>query len=185
MKNNLLPARILTAARRVLVRDGADRLTLAAVAAEAGVTVGGVRYHYANKRALLEALVSDFVSAFDSVLAEAAGEPGARTRAYIDGTFATTPNDTGEGTAPTAGILAAIAVDTDLLQPLRAHYDRWQRLLDADGLRPEVSMTIRLAMDGYWAAATLGLAAPDKDLSGDVQRYVIELLDRELGRADA
>ena len=50
-------ARLLDAASAVIRRDGAQALTLDAVAAEAGVSKGGLLYHFKSKRELLDALV--------------------------------------------------------------------------------------------------------------------------------
>src|SRR5215216_5514144 len=50
-------AELLDAAIAVIRRDGAQRLTLDAVAAEAGVSKGGVLYHFGSKRALIDGLL--------------------------------------------------------------------------------------------------------------------------------
>src|SRR5215208_3308653 len=47
-------AELLDAAIAVIRRDGAQRLTLDAVAAEAGVSKGGVLYHFGSNAALIE-----------------------------------------------------------------------------------------------------------------------------------
>jgi AcrR family transcriptional regulator len=49
--------RILEAATNVVARDGSNKLTLEAVAAEAGVSKGGLLYHFPSKRALLEGML--------------------------------------------------------------------------------------------------------------------------------
>ena len=51
--------RILDSARNVVATRGTRHLTLDAVAADAGVSKGGVIYHFPNKQALLEALLDD------------------------------------------------------------------------------------------------------------------------------
>jgi hypothetical protein len=42
--------RILDAAERVVLRDGVTHLTLDAVAAETGISKGGLLYHFPSKR---------------------------------------------------------------------------------------------------------------------------------------
>jgi AcrR family transcriptional regulator len=49
--------KILRAARMILVRDGYDCLTLAAIGREAGVSRALVHYHFGSKAGLLEAVV--------------------------------------------------------------------------------------------------------------------------------
>ena len=59
------PAReLLDAALAVIRRNGAQALTLDAVAAEAGVSKGGVLYHFASKRALIDGLVDCWLDDF-------------------------------------------------------------------------------------------------------------------------
>ena len=48
---------LLDAAERVVRRDGVARLTLDAVAAEAGTSKGGLLYHFASRDALITAMV--------------------------------------------------------------------------------------------------------------------------------
>ena len=52
-------------------RDGPQALTLDAVAAEAGVSKGGLLYHFASKRELLDAMLMGFLEEFDREIAEA------------------------------------------------------------------------------------------------------------------
>ena len=69
-------AQLLDAALAVIRRDGAQALTLDAVAAEAGVSKGGVLYHFATKRALIDGLVDRWLDDFEARL----GRPGPRGR---------------------------------------------------------------------------------------------------------
>jgi len=52
---------ILTAAERVVLRDGVTCLTLEAVACEANLSKGGVLYHFATKEALIQAMLERLI----------------------------------------------------------------------------------------------------------------------------
>jgi AcrR family transcriptional regulator len=56
--------RLLDAAAVVVRRDGAQALTLDAVAAEAGVSKGGLLYHFKAKRDLLDAMLEGWLEEF-------------------------------------------------------------------------------------------------------------------------
>ena len=58
--------RLLDAAATVVRRDGAQALTLDAVAAEAGVSKGGLLYHFRSKRDLLDALVGRWLDGWQA-----------------------------------------------------------------------------------------------------------------------
>ena len=55
---------LIKAAAAVIRRDGAQALTLEAVAAEAGVSKGGLLYHFKSKRELLDGLVERWLDDF-------------------------------------------------------------------------------------------------------------------------
>jgi AcrR family transcriptional regulator len=67
---------LLTAAREVF-RDGGVAATLHDVAHQAGLGVGTVYRHFADKEALIDALFEDMVETVDGYLREAAREPDA------------------------------------------------------------------------------------------------------------
>jgi AcrR family transcriptional regulator len=181
-------AKVLSAAGRVLCHRAAAGFTLEAVAAEAGVSKGGLMYHFPTKEALLEALVSQAVLEVDEALAPAAAStvPGAFTRAYLDSTVPKGPTAQldpvpVDGGSLTAALAAAVALDPRLLQPLRHAYDRWQDRLESDGIDPAAATAVRLAVDGWWLAMLLGLTPIEPDL----RRRTRALLDHLAGPARA
>lgn len=78
---------ILDAAERVVIREGAAQLTIDAVAAEAGVSKGGVLYSFASKDALIDALYRRILASFDAiadrVIAELGDSPESRIRGHV------------------------------------------------------------------------------------------------------
>lgn len=69
---------ILDAAEQVVVSRGAGRLTLDAVAAEAGVGKGGLTYHFPSKQALLKGLIGRLVTNYEASIAEGQADPDSR-----------------------------------------------------------------------------------------------------------
>ncbi|NDE08813.1 MAG: TetR/AcrR family transcriptional regulator, partial [Chloroflexi bacterium] len=57
---------ILAAAAQLISREGARRLTLDAVAAEAHLSKGGLLYHFSSKDDLIRGLVDTLVAQFDA-----------------------------------------------------------------------------------------------------------------------
>ena len=165
---------ILAAAQQRLLRQGAASLTLAAVAADAGVSKGGLLYHFPSKDALIQALVTSHLEAFeDRFRARLRGDRGggARTgRAYLR---ATAEED---DPAAYAGLLAAVSESPELLAPLRERYRAWQRELRAEGDR---AVLARLVADGLWLAALLDLAPPEPAQVDRILQLVEGLLSEE------
>jgi len=165
--------RILDAAERVVLRDGVGHLTLEAAASEAGLSKGGVLYHFRSRDALVAAMVTRIIEEFErdiaAYLPEAgspeAGRPGAFARAYVRATL--------EPAAPGqerlgAALLAAAAAEPELLVPLQEAAEGWQARLVDDGLDPALATVIRLACDGLWLCDLFGLASPQGSLRAQV-----------------
>jgi AcrR family transcriptional regulator len=164
--------RIVRAAEDVVIRDGVARLTLEAAAAEAGMSKGGVLYHFPSRAALVTAMVERFVVRFDADLDRYGaydGEPGDFLRAYVEATMAPTvePGDQRDRRLGGA-LLAGVASDPDLLAPLRERFAAWQLSLERDGLDPAIATVIRFAADGMWLSELFELAPV-----GDEQRQAI------------
>lgn len=166
--------RILDATGRVLVRDGGDGVTIAAVAREAGISKGGLFYHFASKELLVEGLIARYVASFDELIATAGDEPGAATRAYLLSAESTG----GPAEQPVIALLAATIVDPRGLVTLRECYRRWQDRLNDDGLPPHVASTVRFAVDGLWLADTLDLAPAESDARAQILDTLRALLPR-------
>ncbi|WP_433241023.1 TetR/AcrR family transcriptional regulator [Streptosporangium sp. CA-135522] len=170
--------RLLDAAAEVLLTEGAESLTLEAVARRAGVSKGGLFYHFPTKQAMVAAMVERLVGAFDAALADPGPRPGDFLRAYV---AATVPERPADGRAPadriTAALLAGVLVDPGGLAPLRERYATWQRRLADDGIDPAVATLVRLAVDGWWAARLLGLAEPEAGLHEQVRHRLMEMID--------
>jgi len=175
--------RILDAAEHVVMRDGVGHLTLDAAAAEAGLSKGGVLYHYPTRDALVAAMVTRIIEQFDEDIASYLPEPGtpdatrpgAYARAYVRATLEpVTPGEERLG----AALLAAAAAEPELVVPLQEAAAGWQARLVDDGLDPTVATLIRMACDGMWLCGLFGLAAPHGDLLTAVGA-VLEQLTRE------
>src|SRR5262249_25783308 len=69
--------RLLAAAAGVVRREGARGLTLDAVAREAGVSKGGLLYHFPTKRELVRGLVADWMDGFEAEVERDAEPEGA------------------------------------------------------------------------------------------------------------
>lgn len=154
---------LLLAAVALVRRGGPEALTLDAVAAEAGVSKGGLLYHFPSKDLLFVGLVEWAIAGFqerlDARLAEESG-PGAYTRAYLRATFEGPPDEL----ATAVALATVLAARPDLLEPLRAGYREWTGRIGDDGLDPVDAEIVRLASDGWWWGGLLDLSPPGKEL---------------------
>jgi AcrR family transcriptional regulator len=164
--------RLLGAAAAVVRRDGAGALTLDAVAAEAGVSKGGLLYHFKTKRDLLDAMLEGWLEEFASEIA--AAEEG---KGFAHGYVAASDISTwaaGER-ATEFGLLAAMVDEPGTLEGVRARYAGWQERLAAQAPDPVDATVARLAADGLWLNDLLGLAPPAGELRERVMARMLDL----------
>lgn len=154
--------RILDAAEAIVRARGVPSLTLEAAAREAGVSKGGLLYHFASKEALLSALLSrlaEFVSQdFVQAMERLPPGPGRAARAMLAWGLELSEADANERCDRAAAVfLAAFHHDPALLNPIRAVVAGLREAVAADGLPPGHGMAIMAAMDGLFMARIFGL----------------------------
>jgi AcrR family transcriptional regulator len=164
--------RLLDAAVAVTRRDGAQSLTLDAVAAQAGVSKGGLLYHFKSKRQLLDGMVDRWLAEWQDEIDRDAGEGGFLT-GYVHATHLGGAGR--EEREAEFGLIAALIADPAVLQVVRDRYDAWQaRVVEQTGDPVEATM-VRLATDGLWFADLLGFAPPRGELREQVLARLLEL----------
>lgn len=150
---------LLRAAARVVQAEGVTHLTLEAVARTAGVSKGGLLYHFPSKDALIAAMLDDLLTSFEAQIEQGMARdpdagPGRWLRAYVRSSFTLSKDEL----SGTSALLAAVVADPALMTPLRHRFAAWQERALADGLDPATATLIRLAADGQWFADLLDLA---------------------------
>ena len=151
--------RILEAAERVVAEVGAARLTLDVVAQAAGVSKGGLLYHFPSKESLLGALAQRYVHSMEQCIEAAkAGiserDPSRDIKACIVGILGGDPRSKAMG----AALLATAANDLTLLEVIRerlAEYNREVAASSADFARAAIVM---LAIDGLMMRESLRIS---------------------------
>ena len=157
--------RLLDAAGAVVMREGAQALTLDAVAEEAEVSKGGLLYHFKSKRDLVEGMVERWLAEFGR---EMEGEDADFVRGYI------------KASAPAGnelGMLAALVADPSLLVAVRKQYGIWQDRVEREGRDPVDATVARLAADGLWLAELLGMGPPTGELRERVLQRLLGLAE--------
>jgi AcrR family transcriptional regulator len=159
-------AALLDAASR-LVRERGISATLDDVARRAGVSKGGLLYHFASKQELLLALATDWLERFRvAVLAAVAPDddaPGRLVRAYvrvsIDGAL------DAAATRDALVVIAHLSTVDAVTELARSDAQRWQEDLRADGLPEDVLSLVLAAADGVSAQPVWGMEPAPEELT--------------------
>jgi AcrR family transcriptional regulator len=166
-------AQLLDAAVAVIRRHGAAALTLDAVAAEAGVSKGGVLYHFGSKRALIDGLLERWLDNFEAQLTDEDV-----LASYVRA--CDLPKSGPDYNAAEFGVLAAMIDEPGALEATRVREASWMERILAGATDPVDAWLVRLAADGLWYSDLLGIAPPQGD---DRRRLMARLLALATGEA--
>lgn len=152
-------ARILRAADEIATETGAGSVSLDAVAARAGVSKGGLLYHFPSKARLLQGLVEDHLAGIESRLEAASRQAGANGSilAMID----QFEQDCHKGEHG-RGLMAALADDPSILAPVGDYLDRFLAAVRADATDPAMAELAFHAMQGWRSQRLLGITEPPR-----------------------
>ena len=168
---------VLVAAAEIVVHEGASKLTLDAVAERCGLSKGGILHHFSTKDSLIAAMIADIVSLFETDLQrnmQGESGPGSFARAFLracvdrDGIVTRTLR-------VSAGIVAAVAINAQLLTPLRTRYAEWVARLEDDGIDPAIAELVRAAADGLWLGGVFEFAPSTAALRVRMFEKLVEL----------
>ena len=180
---------ILDAAEAVVAADGAAHLTLDAVAERAGVSKGGLLYHFRSKEMLLEAMVDRHMQRFETIRLQALASlppgPGRELKAFI---LSVQSKCATQDQRLSCGTLAAVANSPRLLEPVRAAHRRRLDWLTADSsptLPFERAAAISLAVDGLCLLEMLQVSPYSADERRRILADLLRLVDETTAYAAA
>ncbi|MDO5631968.1 MAG: TetR/AcrR family transcriptional regulator [Paracoccus sp. (in: a-proteobacteria)] len=149
--------RILIAAEDLTGAQGPKAVSLDAVAERAGVSKGGLLYHFPTKAALMQGLVQHYLDQAEARLETCTSDqPNAILVQYLDNF----EQDWQE--APSAsGLLAAVTEHPGILAPVAEFNDRTLIRLRAGATDPLLAELVFHSLNGLWSARMLGIHSPD------------------------
>ena len=145
-------AQILAAAAELAKEKGAAHISLEAIARRAGVSKGGLLYHFPRKDALIHALVEHYLTEVDAALAEVeAANRHRRTNAVARAFVALSEQKLCHHKDRFDGVLLALAENPHLLDPMRTHERRIVERIQGTAADRELSLIAVLVVQGIRA----------------------------------
>jgi AcrR family transcriptional regulator len=171
--------RILDAVLAVAKQSGVGHLSLSAIAKQAGVSKGGLLYHFPNKNELMRALVEHHLAVAEREVAEAevrADSPNAVASALVDVHREAIERGAREARGclvrPQGSALAAFVENPSLFEPVRVHQRRVADNIRHSAADPELSLIALLVLEGMKAHDVLELDW----LAGDERVRILDAL---------
>ena len=139
---------ILAAAAQIVKDQGAAHLTIDAVAAQSGLSKGGVLYHFPSKQALLEGMLERLLAEITTSNEQLRTEHAAAANPALIARIIEQHNQTPMQRAMERAILATAAEDPKLLAPAHEAAASAFEDIAAGSSTPELSWVVLLAVEG-------------------------------------
>lgn len=171
---------IFAACSQILQREGLTSLTLDAVAQEAGLSKGGLLYHFPSKVAMIESLFQYHIDRFnqrlDLLIADEEKGVGGWLRAYAKASIEQITDP--DKASLFASLFAAGERYPTVLAIMKRSYDEWQQKVESSELPAGVAMLVRLAVDGLWFSEMYQYAPPTLEQRAAVLQMITQLTGR-------
>ncbi|MGG0845104.1 TetR family transcriptional regulator [Peribacillus simplex] len=167
---------ILKSATEFILQNDFNSLTLDSVAKQAGVSKGGLLYHFPSKEALMIGLAEYIFEKFNIRFNEHSEnvdpiEKGKWCRALIE----VSKWDLEHNAELNIGIIAASMLNPDLSESISQRYQYVQKKVEQDNIDPITATIIRLAIDGLYYSELFNIAPLDEDLREKVIQQLMTM----------
>ncbi len=158
--------RILDALQRILVDTGLHAVTLESVADEAGVSKGGLLYHFPSKEALITGLARRLADNVEADFEKAMASDDV-VDFYLRSSVATSDDAV---YWPLLAALRSNDIASDEARDLVVYcFVRWAEIIRGRVKDPVTAEIVRLVGDGLYLSALAGLPMPDPALLDEVR----------------
>jgi AcrR family transcriptional regulator len=175
--------RILDAAEEVVADLGAGHMTMDAVVARAGLSKGGLIYHFPSLRALLQAMLKRFIEHTEARITEARARlpetPARELKAHIEGWFTLDA----KSQSAQAALLVALSREPSLLKMVREKRHEIGRAILAASPDPDRVRILLLAVEGLWMTELLQLSRYTAKERLQIKHTLLKLADSSLSES--
>jgi AcrR family transcriptional regulator len=176
--------RIIDAAEQVVLKEGASHMTMDAVAAKAGVSKGGLIYHFSSQRDLLQAMLQRFIDRMEVRMAQSRARlpdtPARNIKAYIHAWFTLG----GEYRRTASALLAAVTREPELLKTVQQKHRTVLTEIIEVAQKPELAVVLSLATEGMWMSELLDISPLTASERERIQQMLLKLADEWLGQSN-
>lgn len=167
--------RLLAAFEHIVLAEGERAATLEAVAAAAGVSKGGLLYHFPHRRALVDATLRNLEDLAQRDLESMAAAPDGAARHFL------TTSLFEDSRLDRALIVASRLVqsgDENARAVLKRLEVAWYELILADVGDPVVATAVQQMGDGLYHNASIGLLPADSAQRHTILEFLLAVVDR-------
>lgn len=170
---------ILDRAKQIIFENSFNSLTLDATAKKAGISKGGLLYHFPNKASLIKGLAqyifNDFCLNFYKYAENDPDEKGRWSRALIKAS----EFDLEHHGELNVGILATSYLEPEIAESTSEGYTAILKKLEDDGIDFDTATIIRLSLDGLYYSQSLNISPLKKERVNEVIQQLLNMTKDE------
>jgi AcrR family transcriptional regulator len=159
---------ILDTATKIVMENDYNALTLDAVAKQAGISKGGLLYHFPNKELLIKGLAEYVLEEYEKNFKKYGENDSTQTGKWTRALIKVTKFDLEHNAELNVGLIAASILDPEMSKNISDRYKTILKKLEDDGINPVTATIIRLALDGLYYSQTLNVAPLEKERVDEV-----------------
>ncbi|MCX5813924.1 MAG: TetR/AcrR family transcriptional regulator [Proteobacteria bacterium] len=171
---------IVDAAETVVMEAGAVHMTLGAVADRAGISKGGLLHHFPTKVALLEAMINRLIKSREvsrkKIWSELPDSPPRELKAFMLSSLLRDKKSDRVG----ASLLAALAHDPKLAEPVRKAIIKVYTEIVSPGVRFERAAVLALSADGLLLQEILSVSPFTEEQRTKIVEELLRLTDEKM-----
>ncbi|WP_017539402.1 TetR/AcrR family transcriptional regulator [Nocardiopsis halophila] len=170
--------RILDALEGILIDEGLSAVTLESVAAAAGVSKGGLLYHFPSKAAMMTGLIRRLADRAEEEFRETEESGEGVVRTFLRTSLPSSKHEAELYWSIIAALRSKESMTDEARDLVRYFFEEWARLLHEELDDPVLAETVRLVGDGLYLSSIAGLAQPDPELLRQVMDRLTAQADR-------
>lgn len=173
--------KILDAASAIVLKDGAMGLTIEKLAKKAGISKGGLLYHFPTKESILHAMIERMINEFEAAVQDRISCDPVTKGSFIRAFLAEAAPSPDKGSLHErrkrmrSSIVAAVALDQRLIDPVRKQYQVYQKKIESDGIDPVYATIIRLVTDGIWLSGLFDFSSLNREMQDEIFKRLREI----------
>lgn len=178
-------AQILAAAAELAKESGAAHISIDAIARRAGISKGGLLYHFPKKDALIQALVEQHLTSIEAMIEDAQDGGASKGKNAVARAYIRIFRDhfCVQKKKPD-GILIALAENPHLLDPVRAHQKRMVERVRRSAADQPMSLIALLVAEGIKALDLFEANPLTTEERAAVLDRLLQLLDEPTDSGD-
>jgi len=169
--------KILKMAKEIILEKGVNHFTLEEVAKGAGISKGGLLYHFNSKEALIKGMLQQYMDELEAAMGVSQETTDKkRVERVLSESIRQMGKNQCEYEKISAGLLAAIVMNRELIEPIRSYHQKmaaWMAACDD----PTLAHLLFFALAGIRLSTMMGMNDLDDEAQEAIKTRMVGMME--------